>query len=336
MRKVLFSLAAAALVVSAAPTTALAAQSQHSSIDHVLVSCDRLTGDAGTVRFAAVVNVSADSWASLFWTSATHPEIYQPISGTGDPTLSADGSRLTASIDLYDPTVDPEVGFVGTAQVNLTLTPLGDPIHVREMTGKDSNRKVWIRGEEQLLAVSGQLRLPGGAVFDASGCEGSDETTTTSYNQPDSSVLRTDGVLYLSCAWSLDGMTVRLSSFRDPYDHPADVSVETPDAAYYGGTENALFTESVFSTAFDLSAAATGDESGSLSADATLVPTSLRTRTRSGGPTSKETVVTTVLSVDGSLSLSLSGRDLTLGMNADACIASSNRIQVIQSMPNGR
>jgi len=42
-----------------------------------------------------------------------------------------------------------------------------------------------------------------------------------------------------------------------------------------------------------------------------------------------------VLTVDGSLSLILPERDATLEMNADTCNASSNRYQVIQSMPNG-
>ncbi len=357
MRKVPTILAAVALLFAALPTAASAQAAVHFSEVRTFVECDYLTASTGTANFIADVSNEFGGFAALdFWADPASPDYDPPTWTTGEAqvSLSEDGSELNATLELYEfvleepgaivPDATGQPGpFVGEATATLTLTPDGDPVPFSGRTTGGTNQKQRVEGTDQFLAVSGEIVLPDQTTFDdLSGCFAVRESVSVFYNAPDSYVARSSSI-NLMCQWADEDSFVFLDGYSDGVIAFSDVFVATSLGTYSGGAD-AVLTASDFSAYVDLyqeppmdavtpAATGPGDPVGYAQAQATLTSTGTRIRSIERQGSTKFKVSSQLLSVDGTLLVSLPEGDLSLDMSDATCSASVDRIQVIQSTP---
>lgn len=235
--------AIAMLLVVAAPASA---QSPVSFTDQSTdVSCFALQDAGVTVQLGMTASsVYGVNGSLMVWEEPATPQTAAPtmISQAMTAELSADGSALTATFDLYLlgdlGFAEGEPVFVGTAQLSAGLLAVGDPLS-HETGSAGGNQQTRIEIVSQALEIGGTLSLPGGAVLSVAGCEGHADTTTYFQTQPNASV-STRNLLVMGCVWTTpDGFIVLDVSDR-PEGAVAGLAVITDADTWFGEAEAEL------------------------------------------------------------------------------------------------
>ncbi|HSM38360.1 MAG TPA: hypothetical protein VK838_03440 [Candidatus Limnocylindrales bacterium] len=357
MRRVPILSLALLLVVAAMPSAASAQPSIRYTDTHTFVSCDSFGDESGTVSFYAEVSSTYGSYAGLaFWQPPASPLEGPPtwISDEFSVDLSADGSLLTAVLQLYEFIEDPEGGlgaFVGEATVTAALEPMGDPMPFEYSSrGSGSNQQYRVEGLTQLLSVSGEALLPGALAFALDNCDAANETLSVFATQPDAYVQHSSFVS-LGCYWEDDGLFAYLSAYSEQGYASADMFVGTDAGAFYGFTDVLTLTDRSFAASFDLFSAGEpepapegisteavgpgdGDPVGSVDAAATLTRTGERFRFIDRFGFAKYTYSGEVLAVSGAAEVSIPGADLSLAMDEFTCYAEKVRFGYREATPN--
>ena len=333
MRRILASTGGVALAASLLVTPAAAAPAQRISDTETTLFCE-LTSEAGTVFTFAAESETFGSFGDLaFWTPSSSPQTSEPtwISVTADVDFDADS--VTATYELvefiFGPNPeDPPFGDpVGTATLEATLTPLGEPqeYRINESFGNQVFRR---EGVFQQLSVAGTLVLPEGISFDLTSCFAGVDTYTSFSNAPASSVVRFSD-FSLNCGWEVDGAFVGLFAFADEFGAFSDVFVFGEDLELFGAlTSPPTFTPEVYSASFDLFDALDPDADdpvGSAEASATLTAAG-RINERFTFGNTKVHITGTSYAVDGTLLLTTPDATHQLPMDDESCFAADQRI----------
>jgi hypothetical protein len=327
-RLTLLALLVALSMLLTLPGMATAARAQHIHDEETLLFCDSLSLSDGSTGFL-VLDASEvfGTFADLaIWAEGTVPFEDAPtaIGGDATVTVAADVSSIAASIDLFefDPTADPPFGdSLGTATVDATLTPLGDPIPFDDEF-KAGNQLFRQSGTVQSFLVEGTLELADGTTGDLSTCQAQHVSVDSFGNnparEPASFIFRNSG-LTMTCEWQTDLGLVVL--FADGFDFGAfsDLVIFNEDSVAQGSAEDTVFTTSEFSASYEISTE-DGSPLGTASASATITPTNDRIRLSDSFEDGTTKVLGQVLAVDGTLDLDVDG-GLTLDMDATSCQA---------------
>jgi hypothetical protein len=275
----------AALILVVLPADALAAKAIRSDETYLQVDCSYLTNDAGSAYVSVFISESGESDAGVaYWATPNDPESDAPtLNGLSSSiSLSADGSNLSVTFDVYvpdepgeEPEPEPEPGEpspspvptpvlspsptgeplpsdepggpieVGQGQLVATLAPAGDP---EEYSSRDKwgNQQHAFSAISQALASTGTLSLPNDLSFELEGCAGSRETYSYFATSPSASVTRFSGT-WLACSWSSDDEFVGLYVGEFDSGLSADLWIENAEGAI-AGTGPAVLTTSRFET----------------------------------------------------------------------------------------
>jgi hypothetical protein len=318
---------ALATTLLAAPVTA--APAQHLSDTQTVLFCQGITQDAGTLFTVVVQSESLDSFVDLaFWAAPSSPDTSNPtwisISGAAD----FDGASVTASFDLVEfefqpnPEAPPYGDPVGTATLEATLTPVGDPqpYSVNEHEGNHTFRR---EGVAQEFSVVGTLELPTGITFDLSSCGAVHDTFTSFSNAPASSLFRSSQ-LNLDCQWEVDGLFVSLFGFVEEFGSFSGLFVSGPDLELRGVPTSPLtLTTESFAASFDLFDSTDPgaiEPVGSADASATLTPGGRVNERFSFGDISVHISGQSYVA-DGTMSLTLGDATHQLPMDGESCFA---------------
>jgi hypothetical protein len=365
MRRVLVVLAAAALLVVALPSVTSAHRSVHESDSQLTVYCDPIQTDDGFLLFYAAISDTYGSDAGLvYWQPPAAPDESPPTwsSWQGTAQLSADGTQLGATLDMYeyvepepepepeDPVVqavpppEPEV-FVGVATVALTLEPIGAP-EPYSYESSQTNQRYRVEGETQSYAVSGEAVLPGEMSFDLGSCAAYRDTYTFFGTNPDAFVSRSEGA-FVACSWEGEGYSIGLGFYRENEFTGADLYIMDLDGEYYGVTESAVMTDAALSAEFDIYqvpdvppdemgayAVGPGELVGEATVWATLDPTGERTRFQQQFGWEKMRSRGERLAVSGELDVAWPGGEVTLALDEASCTAERYRTWQHASTPS--
>jgi hypothetical protein len=311
-------------VVSAAPP-------ERFSDDRWMLSCDGLdTGDGRTIFLAADVSQVFGSFGSLnIWAPGTIPFEDPPAVVSADAEVGISGSVLTASFEMweFDPTAEPPLGAeLGTAELSVVLTPLGDP-QAFDFQTKEGNRLIRATGSRQAFSVAGDLTLHDGTVVDLSSCF-ADHVIETFFGTnpaqvPASFVSRLEGI-QLNCSWEVDDTFVGLFASADAFGVFSDLFVDTGEGSFSGFSDDVVLTSTEYSAAFELSDDG-GAPAGSAMAGANLTPTGDRIRLVDRFPDGSFKLIGERLSVDGELAIEVDGGAFELVMDDETCMAVDGR-----------
>ena len=343
MRRILAALGGVTLVTAALTTSVTAAPAQRFSDTVTGLFCEGLTNDAGTVFVVAVESEADGPFGDLiFWAAGTSPETSPPTWISAAAAVMLTGDVVTAMYELVEfaePTnpEDPPFGDpVGTASLEATLTPSGDPEPYSFDFGS-GNQQVRVEGVLQPMSVTGSLELPGDVTYDLSTCNGFQDTFTVFATNPAAFVNRFSS-LQLSCFWETEDTSVSLFAGVDPFGTFADIFVSDPSGEYLGFTMASL-TETSFSATWELFPAGgpggEGEPVGSASADATLTDTGERINERFTFGNFKVHIFGRLFAVDGTLELTTPDGTTSLPMDAEHCSAQDVTIVEQQSSRQG-
>ena len=318
-----------ALASLTAPVTA--APSEHFSNTDTLLSCDDLENDAGS-GFVFVESDNLGSFGELSFTASTAP------AETGNPTwvsvtdaVAIGETSVTATFNVVEFAAppDPDSPFgdpVGTATLEATLTPAGDP-EPYEVRSDHQNQKLRRSGVRQDFTVTGTLQLPLGITFDLSSCVAERDAFAEFSNSPASSVFH-DSQLVLECNWEVDGTSIFLIADADELEKGANLVVESADALFFGGTDtNMTLTTESFAAALELKQLGDAPGSapvGSAVASATLV-TGGRINESITFPDGKLHITGTSLVADGELAITTPDATYDLPITAESCFGADQR-----------
>jgi hypothetical protein len=356
MRRFPIVLAAAVLLLAASSSVASAHRSMRMSDTQLSLSCDLVEAEDGIVHFSAMVSQQHGSAAWLiFWQAPALPDDRPPtwVSLDGTVEMSADGSSLSAALDMYEYIEGseeepfPEPGaFVGQATVEATLVPVGDPQpYSYESSG--SNARYLVEGVTQEYAVSGVATLPGELTFDLVGCTGFSDTSTSFATSPDAYVARSEGT-FVSCYWENEGYSIGLNAYRDGESAGADMFLMDVNGEYYGIADELTLTDDSLDAALDIYrpaeppaeeasayAIGPGELVGSATVSASLEPTGDRHRFAEQFGWEKYRSRGEALAVNGEMSVAWPGGEVTLHLDAESCGAEAYVSWQHYATPNG-
>lgn len=335
-----------ALAIAALPAPALAHPPERSADTQTTVECLDLASDAGTAAFIINVSETYGAWAQVgFWAPESIPFEDPPtwFGSTDQVVVAADGSSLSATVDMHEFSEEMSDGvLIGQASVMTSLAPDGPPETFRD-TGRGSNVRFVFEGTSQPLVVSGSLDLPEGIDYELAGCTGSTSTVTAFVTNPDAQVMRA-AHLELSCSWETEGAQVMLFAIADDFGASTELFV-TDATGMYAGFGEATLTSASYAAALDLIAiggegeqaiaAIGGDIQGTARASATLSPSGQRDQERFSFQDTKVHLQRDVLTVDGTLDVSLPAGDASYAMDATSCSAADTRVKQITTSPQG-
>ena len=343
MRRVVASIGGMALAVSLLAAPVAAAPAQRISDTESVLFCEGITGDAGSVFLFAAESETFGSFADLaFWAAPSLPETSNPtwiaVSGSAD----FDGTSVTASFDIVEFEIpvspeDPPFGDpVGTATLEATLTPIGDPqpYSINDHSGNQTFRR---EGVAQEFSVAGTLTLPEGLTFDLSSCTASHDTYTAFSNAPASHIHRASQ-LVLDCHWEVDGAFISLFAVADEFGGFSDVFVSGSDLELRGVPIGpATLTTEAYEASFDLFDATdptASDPVGSADASAVLIPGG-RVNEKFSFGNSMVHITGQSYVVDGMLTLTTADTTYELPMDAESCFAADQRVTELFSPRQG-
>lgn len=342
MRRILASMGGVALATSLLVSPATAAPAQRISDTETTLFCE-LASEAGTAFvFAAESEVFGSFGDLAFWAPSSPPESSNPtwVSVTADVDFDADSVIATFELVefIFGPNPeDPPFGDpVGTATLEATLTPLGDPqeYRVNENFGNQVFRR---EGVFQELSVTGTLALPEDITFELTSCFAGVDTYTSFSNAPASSIVRFSD-FSLSCGWEIDGTFVGLFAFADEFGAFSDLFVFGEDIELFSvPTSEPTLTTEAYAASFDLFDQldpAAVDPVGSAEASATLTAAGRINEHLSFGST-KVHITGTSYAVDGTLSLTTPDGAYQLPMDGESCFAVDQRITELTSARQG-
>lgn len=333
MRRILASIGGVALATSLLVTPATAAPAQRISDTETILFCG-LESEAGTVFVFAVESETFGSFGDLaFWAAPSRPEISEPTWISVTASADFDATSVTATFELVEFSFGPDPGDppfgdpVGTATLEATLTPLGDPQEYR-INEKFGNQVFRREGTVQEFSVAGTLELPTGITFDLTSCFAANDSYTSFSNAPAASVFRFSQ-FSLSCGWEVDGAFVGLFAFADEFGTFSDMFVFGEDLELFGvPTSPPIFTTETYSASFDLFDGLDPDAVdpvGSAEASATLTAAG-RINERFTFGNTKVHITGTSYAVDGTLSLTTPDATHELSMDGESCFAADQRI----------
>lgn len=339
MRRLLTAVAASSLIAALAPAMTLAAPPLRESETNVSMSCDGVSGDAGTVSIFAIWGDFIGSFGGLsLWTTGDPASTNPNVVGGG--SVDWDGLTMTATFELVEivESTDPDDPFVfpaGTASFEATLAPSGSPQILWSVQDRSGANRI-SRGEEsfQPLSVEGTLDVDlltePVAEYDMSGCFASSRALSFSITNPTARVLAASHVL-VTCRWDTPDGSVHLGAIADRVSH---VEVFEGEHYYIGLGDTSLMTASAYEDEYALVDARTGEDVGVGSASATLTRAEpLKTRDRLHN--FKVTTTGWQLSVDGLLSLTTPSGTNTYVMDDSSCYGEDVQVKTIETRPNG-
>ena len=339
MRRILASIGGVAFATSLLVTPAAAAPAQRISDTETTLFCE-VESEAGTAFVFAIESESFGSFGDLaFWAAPSTPQSGEPTWISVTASVNFDESSVTATYELvefvFGPNPeDPPFGDpVGTATLEATLTPVGEPqeYSVNEKFGNQVFRR---DGIVQEFSVAGTLELPTGITFDLSSCSAAHDTFTSFSNAPASSVFRTSQFT-LSCEWDVDGAFVGLFAIADEFGTFSDLFVFGEDFELFGiPTSPPTLTTEAYAASFDLFDRIDADAVGSAEASATLTAGG-RINERFSFDNFKVHITGTRYAVDGTLSLTTPDATYELPMDDESCFAADQRIVEHQSARQG-
>ena len=344
MRRTMAAFGGMALAMTLLVTPVAAAPSQRVSDTETVLFCEGISNEAGTVFAFVAESETFGSFADLaFWEAPASPQTSEPtwvsVTGSGD----FEGTSVTASFELvefeFGPNPeDPPFGDpVGTATLEGTLTPIGDPEPYSINEGQ-GNHKFRREGVAQSFTVEGTLELPNGTTFDLSSCSAVHDTYTQFANSPASSVFHASQ-LVLDCHWEVEGDAVQLFAIADESGTFSDVFISGPDPEappelIAVPTSTPSLTTAGYDASFDLFEQGTGEPAGSAEASATLTPGG-RINDRFAFDNFKVHITGQRYMVDGTLSLTTPDGTVELSMDDEACFAADQRVTEHQSARQG-
>lgn len=339
MRRLLTAVAASSLIAALVPAMTLAAPPLRESETNVSMSCDGVSGDAGSVSIFAISGDFVGSYGGLaLWTTGDPASTGANVVSIGG-SVDWDGLTMTATFELVEivESTDPDDPFVfpaGTAGFEATLAPSGSPQILWSFQDRSGSNRI-SRGEEafQLRSVEGTLEvdlLTGPvAEYDMSVCFASSTTLSFSVTNPTASVLAASHVL-VTCRWDTP----------DGHVHFAVLGAETGAVEVFEGESDfsgiweLSLTSSGFEAEIPLHDGDTGEAVGTATASGTLARAEpLKTRDRSRNL--KVTTTGWLLSVDGTLNVTTPNGTNAYVIDDSSCYAEDVLVKTIESYPNG-
>lgn len=343
MRRIVASFGGMALAMSLLAAPVAAAPAQRTSDTESVLFCEGITGDPGRAFVFAAESETFGSFGDLaFWAAPSLPETSNPtwiaVSGSAD----FEGTSVTASFDLVEFEIpvnpeDPPFGDpVGTATLEATLTPIGDPqpYSINDHSGNQTFRR---DGVAQEFSVAGTLTLPEGITLDLSSCTASHDTYTSFSNAP-ASHIHHSSELVLDCHWEVDGAFVGLFAFANEFESFSDIFVSAPDLELRGVPNSPpTFTTEAYEASFgvfDATDPAAFDPVGSAEASATLTPGG-RVNEKFSFGNSMVHITGQSYIVDGMLTLTTADTTYELPMDGESCFAADQRVTQLDSARQG-
>lgn len=336
MRRVLGLLAAIGLVAAISPTTAAAAAPIRESISTTGLRCDALTTDAGLVS----VYVEGD-FVSLLLTTSGDPEAMPDII-TEFGSASFDGTRLSATFDLVsvdwpNPEEPPVFEPAGSASLEAILTPDGELLDLSWDPQRIGN--TWDRQGlfSQVLAIEGTLEIElldgTTSTTDLAGlaeCGAGTLTQTAFVTNPNAFVIG-GNQRFMECRWTTDAGSVELRALTDDFGTDfSELIIFSGDQVLVGLT-SPDYEGSAYAATYDVfDPALKGEIVGSATASAALVASGERVNDQEWVDNTRFSLVGDVMTVDGTLSITVDGTTTLLTMDDAACDATDVRVKVIE------
>lgn len=340
MRRVLALLAAIGLVAAISPATVAAAKPIRDSISMTGIRCDDLVTDAGLAR--VYVEAFGDgSFVSLSLTTSGDPEALPDII-TDSGSATFDGSRLSATFNLVymeepeNPEEPPTFTPAGSASVEAVLTEEGDLQDFSWDPERVGNR--WERQGlfSQLLSVDGLLsiKLLNGtdATAELTGCGAGTLIQTLFVTNPNAYVVGGDQ-RFMECRWTTDGGSVELRALTDDFGADFSELIIVDGDRVFVGLTSPDYGETAYDATYELFEPATkGEIVGSASAGAALAPSGDRINDKEWVENMRFSLVGDVMTVGGSLSISVDGATTVLSMDDGSCEATDLRVKLIERL----
>ncbi len=340
MRRVLGLLAAIGVVAAIFPGTVAAAKPIRDAVTMTGIRCDGLSTDAGLAN--VYVEVFGDgSFVSLSLTTSGDPEGMPDImTDFGSATL--DGSRLSATFDLVfieeseNPEEPPTFTPAGSASLEAILTPAGDVQDFSWDPERVGNR--WERQGlfSQLLSVDGSLSIKllsgADATTELTECGAGILTQTLFVTNPNAFVAGGDQ-RFIECRWTTDGGSVELRALTDDFGTDFSELIILDGDRVFVGLTSPDYSETAYGASYELFEPATkGEIVGSASADAALAPSGDRINDKEWVENMRFSLTGDVMTVDGSLSISIDGMSTVLTMDDATCDATDLRVKLVERL----
>lgn len=343
MRRILASLAAAAIATSVTAASTAAAPAQRYADTQFVLLCEGLVNDAGTAFAVVAESDQFGPYADLaFWAAPGSREFDPPTWIASSAIGSFDGGSVTATFELvtFEPPENPEeppLGDpVGEATLAATLTPDGPPEAYEFRGSEATNRQFRQSGTLQAFTVAGTLNLPEGISFDLSGCTAFLDSFQTFSNAPAATVSHFSD-FQLGCTWIIGDEAVFLFASANQEFAFADLFISGPSGEIFGSTMGAL-TDTSFEASWTLYAfdgAGPGDPVGTATASASLAPTGERLNDRFGFGNFKAHVTGEIYAVAGMVHIETDTATYDLPMDATSCFAGDVRVMQHESARQG-
>ena len=340
MRRVLGLLAAIGLVAAISPATVAAAKPIRDEVSMTGMRCDDLSTHAGLVRLY-VEAFAGGGFASLSLTTSGDPGAMPDIN-TDFGSATFDGSRLSATFDLVfveesdNPEEPPTFTPAGTASLEAILTPYGD----LEDFSWDPERygNVWERQGlfSQILTVEGTLsvELLNGTdtTTTLTGCDAGTLIQTLFVTNPNAYVVGGDQ-RFIECRWTTEGGSVELRALSDDFGTDFSELIVLDGERVFVGLTSPDFSDAAYGASYEVFDPMTkGEIVGSASASAALAPSGDRVNDQEWVENMRFSLVGDVLTVDGTLSISVNEATTVLSMDDAACEATDLRVKLIEKI----
>ncbi len=344
MRRVLGLLAAIGLVAALLPATVAAATPIRESLATTILRCDDgLATEAGLVGLYAEVS-GENSFVSVSLTTSGDPEAMPDIF-SDSWTASFDGNRFSATAELVlveesqNPEEPPVITPAGSATLEATLTPDGDLESFPDEPERIGN--TWERRGlfNQPLSVEGFLRieLRNGTVGNTEliGCSAATSTQTVFATNPNAYIVGGQQ-RFIECDWATGGGSVELAAVSDDFAATRSELLIVEGDRFLLGLGNGMdYSETAYLDSYTLLDMATRQVVGSATVEAALEPSGERVDDREWVDGTRFSLVGDVMTVSGSLSISVDGSTTELSMDDTACDATDLRVRVIEKIAKG-
>lgn len=340
MRRVLAILAAIGTVAAISPATVAAAAPVRAEASMTGIRCDLLSTDAGLASLY-IEAAGEGSFASLSLTTSGDPEALPDVI-TDVSSATFDGSRLRATFNLVsieeseNPDEPPTITPAGSAGLEAILTANGALEDFSGDPERDGN--TWIRQGlfSQLLSIEGTLaiRLLDGtdASTELTGCGAGTVIQTLFATNPDAYVTGGDQ-RFMECRWITGTGWVELRALSDDFGTDfSELIVLDGDRALVGLTSPDYGATTYGATYEVFDPALKGEIVGSATADAVLGPSGDRVNDQEWVDGARFSLVGDVMTVDGSLSITVDGATTVLAMDDAACEATDLRVRLIEKI----
>jgi hypothetical protein len=269
MRRSLTVLLAAGLLLALLPGAVSAARVTRFHDHHQGFFCDtEIDGGYASANIDSSSEFGDFAGANIWLDPAVPFEDAPSISGeteTVSVTVGASETTFSASFDAFDADGNP----LGTALLEATMTPVGDPEPISEAS--IGNHKNKTTGTRQALEGPATLTV-GTLVLEIPGCQGDVTDVSVFETNPNSSVSKNSGV-NIDCRWQTPDATASFFAIQDAFGFGAFAELSTIDLSLFStGDTTGSLTATSLTASLALVDEVTGDPY-SAQAAATLTPT---------------------------------------------------------------